>query len=215
MFLGHPLAGRMLSSFYGVKRFKPLQDGAVVDLGVKARFIYTPWLHWPETAVTYLENEGVLLSCDAFSSYSLPPLFDDQVDFTELEQAVRKYFVTVIGHYAPFVTKALKKLDELGIRPRIIAPGHGTVWRRSVDQVLNLYANLASEELGDEATIVYVSMYGNVESAVQLVENTLEKRGLKVNVYKFTDRARASIGDMLESISRSKIVVIGASTYES
>ncbi|QOJ78202.1 FprA family A-type flavoprotein [Infirmifilum lucidum] len=215
VFLGHPLAGRMLSSFYGVRRFKPLQDGAVADFGVKARFIHTPWLHWPETAVTYLEDEGVLLSCDAFGSYSLPPLFDDQADFTGLERAARKYFATVIGHYAPFVSKALEKLNKLGVRPQIIAPGHGTIWRRNVDQVLKLYANLAGEELGGEATIVYVSMYGNVESAAQLVEKALKERGLKVNVYKFTDKARASMGDVLESISRSKIVVVGASTYES
>lgn len=215
VFHGHPLAGRMLRSFYGIQRFNPLQDGASLDLGVRARFIHTPWLHWPETSMTFLEGLGVLLSCDAFGSYSLFPLFDDAVDLDAIEHAVRKYFVTVIGHYASFVTRALDKLSDLGIKPRVIAPGHGIIWRHNTEWVTSLYARLARGESRDAATVIYVSMYGNTADLARRVAKLLEEKGLRMNIYSFTDKTRDGIADALASAAESRIVVLGAATYES
>jgi len=215
VFMGHPLAGKMLSSFYGVSRFRPIPDNSPLDLGTKARFIYIPWLHWPETSATFLEEEGVLLTCDVFGSYSLPPLFDDSADLAELEQAVTKYFVTVIGHYAPFAGRALRKMEELSISPRVIAPGHGTIFRRNINWVLSLYARLSSDKLGDRVTITYVTMYGGTEPAVETVKQALREKGVEVAVYRFSDETRDSIAEALASMAQSRLVVLGAATYES
>ena len=212
VFYGHPLVGKMLSSFYRVSRFKPLQDGAVLDVGTSLKFIHTPWLHWPETSMSYLDGEGVLLTCDAFGSYGLQPLFDDNVNLNELEHEIRKYFVTVIGHYAPHVLKAVKKLRDLGVTPRIIAPGHGTVLRNHVDWTLSIYTRLGEGASVEKATLVYVSMYGNVESSINRLKEEL--KGLNVEVYSFTDKARANISDVLSSMADSRLVILGAATYE-
>ncbi|AKG39009.1 hypothetical protein MA03_06820 [Infirmifilum uzonense] len=213
-FYGHPLAGKMLASFYKVTRFKPLSDGAVLDVGTPLRFIHTPWLHWPETAMSYLEEEEVLLTCDAFGSYGLMPLYDDSIDGKLLEKEIRRYFVTVIGHYTAFVPKAISKLNTLGVRPKIIAPGHGTIIRSHIDRVISIYSEIAEGKYKDKATIVYVSMYGNVENVITGVKENLEKHGLQVEAYGFTDEKRAKISDVLESLTDSKIAVIGGATYE-
>ncbi|MEZ0345109.1 MAG: FprA family A-type flavoprotein [Infirmifilum sp.] len=214
VFYGHPLAGKMLKSFYGVSRFKPLPDGATIDIGTPAKFIHTPWLHWPETSITYLQEYGVLLTCDAFGSYSLQPLFDDEVDLVELEREIRKYFVTVIGHYAPNVSKAIRKLEEAAITPRVIAPGHGTILRSHIKDVLNFYSNLAEGKSVNKATIIYVSMYGNVEAVASHVGEVLKARSIPVEVYAFTDSSRANVSDALASMTDSRLVVLGAATYE-
>jgi len=118
--LGHPLAGRMMNAYPKAKeRFKPVKDGEVLEVGgKKLRFVHTPWLHWPETMMTWLEEEGVLLTCDAFGGYGIPlSLFDDQcVKLEEMIREMRKYVVTVIGHYREWIDRNIAKLEKLGIK---------------------------------------------------------------------------------------------------
>lgn len=216
VFAGHPLAGRILRSHFRVERFKPVRDGERLSAcGRTLRFVYTPWLHWPDTIVTFIEEEGVLLSCDVFGSYSLPPLFDDQADRSRLSRAIRKYVVTVVGHYIDHVGKAVEKLRSLGVAPRVIAPGHGPVYRSDPEWVVKEYLKVASgaPEPG-KAVIVYTSMYGAVEEAASLVKRKLEERGFKVTVFAFTDKARPPISEVLSEASDAELLVLGTPVYE-
>jgi flavorubredoxin len=216
VFVGHPLAGRILRSHFRVERFKPVGDGERLSAcGRTLRFVYTPWLHWPDTIVTYVEEDGVLLSCDVFGSYSLPPLFDDQADRSQLSKAIRKYTVTVIGHYIDHVGKGIEKLRSLGITPRVIAPGHGPVYRSEPGWVVEEYLRVASGrwEPG-KAVIAYVSMYGAVEEAVNAAKRALEGKGFRVYVFGFTDKARPPVSEVLAEASDAELLVLGAPAYE-
>jgi flavorubredoxin len=119
--------------------------------------------------VTFVEEEGVLLTCDVFGSYSLPPLFDDQADLGRLSRYVRKYVVTVIGHYIDWVPQGHRQAGEprpeaLGSSPQ----GHGTVYRGNPRWVVEEYLKVASGQPDPgKAVLLYVSMYGNVEKAVE------------------------------------------------
>jgi len=216
VFLGHPVAGRVLKSHFGVERFRPVKDGERLKVGdFTLRFVYTPWLHWPDTMVTYVEEEGVLLTCDVFGSYSLPPLFDDQADLGRLSRYARKYMVTVIGHYAEWVSKGVAKLEGLGVEPRVIAPGHGTVYRSNPRWVVEEYLRVASgQPEPGKAVLVYLSMYGNVEKAVERAAILLESKGMRVVRHAFTDRERAPLSEVLTDISDAELLVVGAPTYE-
>ena len=216
VFAGHPLAGRILKSHFRVERFRPVKDGERVSAsGRTLRFVYTPWLHWPDTIVTYIEEEGVLLSCDVFGSYSLPPLFDDQADRNQLSKAIRKYAVTVIGHYMDYVGKGIERLRNLGLAPRVIAPGHGPVYRSEPEWVVEEYLKVASgkPEPG-KAVIVYASMYGAVEEAANAVKRALEEKGFRVVALGFTDKARPPVSEVLAEVSDAELLVLGAPTYE-
>lgn len=104
--LGHPLTGRMIRAFYGLNpRFRGVKDGESFLVGGKTlRFLYTPWLHWPETIMTYIVEDAVLLSCDAFGSFSIPPaLFDsDEQVVSDYFKHVRKYVVDIVGRYSDY-----------------------------------------------------------------------------------------------------------------
>jgi flavorubredoxin len=216
VFVGHPLAGRILKSHFRVERFKPVRDGERLSAcGRTLRFVYTPWLHWPDTIVTYVEEDGVLLSCDVFGSYSLPPLFDDQADRSQLSKAIRKYVVTVVGHYIDHVGKGIEKLRNLGLTPRVIAPGHGPVYRSKPEWVVEEYLKVASgrPEPG-KAVVVYASMYGAVEQAATAVKRTLEEKGFRVSFYGFTDKARPPVSEVLAEASEAELLVLGAPVYE-
>ena len=128
--IGQPLAKSILENFYRINlRFKPVKDREELRIREKTlKIIHTPWLHWPETIMTFLEEENILFSCDAFGGYSVPSSVFDENDevIAKYIPYVRKYFATVIGHYRNFVIKNVEKISNLNIR--IIAPAHGLVW---------------------------------------------------------------------------------------
>jgi flavorubredoxin len=215
--LGHPLAGKMVSAFYGSYKFRPVSDGENLKIGEHTlRFIYAPWLHWPETIFTYLVDLNALLTCDAFGSYSLPPVFDDDInDLEQLRVAIRKYYVNVIGKYSQNVLRAVEKLRNLGISPAIIAPSHGVIFRRAPSSILKEYMEIAQGiPSKSKAVVVYASMYGFVEQLVGIAASFLGERGFRVKTYRFTDTHRDNVSDLLGDLSDAAVAVIGGGTYE-
>ncbi|MEM2740149.1 MAG: FprA family A-type flavoprotein [Candidatus Bathyarchaeia archaeon] len=216
--LCHPLAVKMLQSLYAAPfRFRTVKDKEELPLGDRTlKFIYTPWLHWPETIVSYIIEDGVLLSCDAFGGFSIPStVFDDEVDITGYLRYVRKYIVDVIGHYSDYILKALDKIRSAGISPKIIAPAHGLILRKNPKILVDYYERIARglSERG-KITVIYDSMYGSVEKAVSHAIRELEKIGVKPVTFKFTDSERPDIGDILSDTIDSEALIIGVSVYE-
>lgn len=216
--LGHPMIKGMIESMYGVKpSFKPVRDGETLEIGgIQLLFIYTPWLHWPETIMTFIPEYKALLSCDAFGAYSLPEkLFDDEASLENYEAHVRKYVVTVIGRFREHIIKAIEKLGSRGIQPSIIAPSHGIVWRKSPEHIIALYEKLGrGEPTKGKVVVIYGSMYGFVKAIVKEAVRMLEERGFNVKVFGFTDSTHPPVSDVLSEIGDAEALVIGASTYE-
>ena len=216
--LGHPLTKTLLENLHNIRidKFKPVRDGEVLKLnGETLKFLHTPWLHWPETIMTFLENKKILLSCDAFGGYSIPDvIFDYELeDLNNYLQYVRKYFVTVIGHYRAFITKNVEKIRKLDVK--LIAPGHGLIWVKEPSKIVKYYLELAKGTFKEhKATIIYGSMYGSVEKAVNKTIKVLREKGFNVKVYKFTDKETASLSEILSDTIDSEIIVIGGATYE-
>lgn len=216
--LTHPMSCQMLSSFHGVNpKTRPIHDGdEVYAAGRRLRFLYAPWLHWPETIITHYVDRGVLLTGDVFGGFSIPgQTFDDDEEVVERYLPfVRKYFASVIGTYKDHVNQTINKLLDLDIR--IIAPAHGMVWRSNPKMIIDFYASLASgkRERG-KATIICASMYGECLNATRFVMEELIKRGVQPKLYEFTDNARSSLSDLLGDLFDSEFIVIGTPTYES
>ena len=162
--IGHPLAGKLIESQYGVKvNFKPVKDGEEVEIGnLRFSFYHVPWLHWPETIVSYLHDDKVLFTCDVFGSYGayreklLSNLSSDERD--KYFKLARKYFATVIGHYRSFVLKSLDKLVKLIEKSDYIAPAHGLILEKNdANYMANLYEKWAkSTDL--KIVVLYLSL---------------------------------------------------------
>lgn len=219
--LGHKLVKTMLKAFYGIEpKFKAVKDGEELVIGnKKIIFIHTPWLHWPETIMSYVQYEStrILLSGDAFGGFSIPPIIADENDEVVLKYLnfVKKYIVTIVGFYSKFILKNIEKIKSQGINPRIIAPAHGLIFKNKPELIINYYIKLAKgvAEKG-KIVVIYSSMYGSVERAINVIVEELEKKGFKPIIYSFTDVNRSDIGEIISDIIDSEIVVIGASAYE-
>ena len=217
--LGHPMAGRMMRAYPRAReRFRPVKDGEVLEVGgERIRFIYTPWLHWPETMMSWIESRGILVTCDAFGGYGITQgVFDDEcIRPLEAVRAMKKYVATVIGHYREWITKNLEKLESLGVRPRIIAPAHGLVWRRNPDRVVRIYRELAEGvPIAGKVLVLYASMYGTVEKLARRVACRLSRSGYHPVVYGFTDSTRPAFSEVITDAIDSESLVIAAPTYE-
>lgn len=220
--IGHPMTKSMLESFYGIApRFKAVKDGEEVRVGEHTlKFIYAPWLHWPETIFTYVKEAGALLTCDAFGAYSIPPkIYDDELGEQELERYrfwTRKYMATVIGHYLPFVGKAIRKVRDLGIEVKMILPSHGLVWRRPAE-IIKYYERWSAGETVSgvkKVVVVYGSMYGFVEAAVKEAIKVLEGEGVLHVTYRFVDDYRDEISDLMGDLINASGIILGTATYE-
>lgn len=217
--LGHILTGRMIKSFYGIEpKFKEVKDGeeTVID-GLRLRFIHTPWLHWPETIMTYIEDYEVLLSGDAFGGFSIPKTVFDEDDevVSNYLPYVRKYVATIIGHYKERVVKNISKIVELGISAKVVAPLHGLIWCKLPKTIIDYYLKLAKATPDKKILVIYSSMYGFVEKAVIEAIKEVKKQGFNVKVFKFTDTYYDNVGDLIGEAIDSAGIMIGTATYES
>jgi len=198
--LGHPMVRALASEYYGVKfNFKPVRDGEEMDVGTKLRFLHTPWLHWPETMMTYLPEFRALLSCDAFGSFG----------FTKSLWLSMKYFMDVVGKYKEFVVKAAPKLEKLEIET--VLPAHGPSWGR---EIIEEWVKWARGWEREKATLIWGSMYGFSKEVVDVLRNLLEERGVEVHAFGFTDTFHSPFSEIMTDIVDSKYIVVVAPTYE-
>ncbi|EEB73271.1 FprA family A-type flavoprotein [Thermococcus sp. AM4] len=221
--IGTAFARNLLEGFYGkdvVRNFKVVKDGEEMSIGGKTfRFITVPWLHWPDTMITYVVEDRLIFSCDAGGGYSIPETIDDSDE--EVVQRylpyVTKYIVTVIGHYHKYIVQNIKKLKNLGIveDAKMILPGHGIAWCHNPRRIFEFYERVgAGVPEKDKVLVVYDSMYGFVERRMEIVLDELKKLGKKPVVYRFTDREAPAVSDILGEVPSAEAIIIGASTFE-
>ena len=219
--IGTIFAKRLLEAFYDIKEnVHAIEDGEELKIGSRTlKFITVPWLHWPDTMITYVVEDKIIFSCDAGGGYSIPEAIDDSDDevVEKYLPYVTKYIVTVIGHYHKYIVENIEKIKELGIVDdvRMILPGHGLIWRKNPQKIFEHYANVgAGVPKKGKVLVVYDSMYGFVEESVRVAVNELEMLGFTPIVYRYTDKEAPAVSDILGEVPDSEALIIGASTYE-
>jgi flavorubredoxin len=215
--LGTPKTRKMLADYYGItENFREVQDGEKLPLGkTELQFHYAPFVHWPETMVTYETTQKILFSCDAFGGYGAlrGAIFDDQcthLDFY-IQESLR-YFVNIVAKFTGPVLRAIDKLS--GVPIEIIAPSHGLIWRKNPGTIVELYqkwSRYATEETEVGVTMVYGSMYGNTETMMNAVAHGISSEGIPLQIF---DSARTHVSYILPSLWVYSGVAIGAPTYE-
>ena len=191
-----------------------VKENDTLNLGSHSlRFYLTPMIHWPEVMMTYEESEKILFSADAFGSFGAlnGHLFDDEVNFDRdwLPDA-RRYYSNIVGKYGQQVQTALKKLS--GTEIKLICPLHGLVWRTHLDYLLDKYARWSSYEPEEQAVaLLYGSMYGDTENAVNVLAAGLAEAGLhNIAVY---DVSSTHVSTLIAETFRCSHLVLAAPTY--
>lgn len=215
--LGSAKTREMLETFYGItENVQVVMDGEELDLGAhKLKFFSTPFVHWPETIMTYETTEKILFSCDGFGSYGAlnGTIFDDEnVPLAWYEEQALRYFSNIVASFSKPVKNAIAKLATVPLE--IVAPSHGLIWRNSPQRIVDLYNNWAgyAGEPGDSAaTLLYASMYGNTERMMEVVAQGMADEGLPISIFNV---AKDSISRILPSLWIKRGVMVGAPTYE-
>ncbi len=212
--VGNKQTYKILNSFYPIneENFYQVEDGDELSLGNSTlKFALVPWVHWPETMVTYELNSKTLFSCDAFGSFGTldGSIFDDGNDFeTYYLEDMRRYYSNIVGKYSNMVQKALAKLGGLDIK--IIAPSHGLIWRENPGKVVDLYNRWSSYQAEEGVVIAYASMYGNTEKMADLIASLIADHGIKVRVH---DVSKTHVSNLLSEIWKYKGLILGTCAY--
>jgi len=161
-------------------KFLEVKDGETLSLGNKTlQFFLTPWVHWPDTMVTYLAEDRILFTCDFLGSHlASSELYAE--DEARVEAAAKRYYAEIMMPFRMFIQKHLATLAPLKID--LIAPGHGPVYSRP-EFILDLYRRWASDQPLKEVVIPYVSMYGNTLRMVDYLTDRLMEMGLFVTPF--------------------------------
>jgi anaerobic nitric oxide reductase flavorubredoxin len=215
--LGTEKTRTLLESFYGItENVQVVQDGETLSLGRHTlQFVYTPFVHWPETMMTYEIGEQVLFSCDAFGGYGAlrGGVFDDEcTDPAFYEREALRYYVNIVAVFSRPVLKAIEKLTDVPVSA--IAPSHGLIWRDRPGHIVGLYKKWAEYATGPTeigVTLLYGSMYGNTERMMNAVAQGVSEEGVPISIF---DVTHTHVSYILPSLWTHRGVIVGAPTYE-
>jgi flavorubredoxin len=203
-----PKAKTMLMDLLHIaaERFKVVADGETLSLGEKTlRFYHTPWVHWPETMVTYLIEERFLFSCDFFGSHiATSDLY--VTDEARVYEAAKRYFAEIMMPFRDIIAGNLQKLAPLDID--VIAPSHGPIYDRPAF-ILDAYRDWVLSAPKNLVVLPYVSMHGSTRALVDHFTAELVERGVAVERY---DLAVSDIGKIAMDLVDAGTIVLGTPT---
>jgi flavorubredoxin len=187
-------------------KFIVIEDGQEISTGNKTlRFIFTPWVHWPETMSTYIPEDKILFSCDFFGSHlAKEKLYPDSPQ--DIYIPAKRYFAEIMSPFRSIIRKNLEKIGNLDIE--IIAPSHGPLLKGK-DFIFGCYKDWASDTVKNEVLIAYVSMHGSTEKITGYFIGALEKRKITVRAFNLAD---ADIGEIAMALVDAATAVIGSPT---
>lgn len=186
--------------------FVPVADGEILSLGDKTlRFIHTPWVHWPETMVTYLEEDQILFSCDFFGAHiAASDLF--VTDQGRVYESAKRYFGEIMLPFRNIIAKNLEKLANLPVQ--MIAPGHGQIYDQPA-WILEAYRDWVLQPPRNLVVLPFVSMHGSTRMMVDHLTAALTERGVTVELFNLVV---TDIGKLAMALVDAGTIVVGTPT---
>jgi flavorubredoxin len=187
-------------------RVRAVKDGETVSLGGKTlTFVYTPWVHWPETMSTYLAEDKILFSCDFFGSHlATSDLF--VADEERVYEPAKRYYAEIMMPFRKIVRDNLEKVSRLDIA--VIAPSHGPLHGRP-GFIMDAYRDWAGDTPKNIAVIPWVSMHGSTAKMAEYLVEGLAERGVRVHPF---NMEVADIGQLAMSLVDAATVIVGTPT---
>jgi flavorubredoxin len=187
-------------------RFQTIADKETISLGDRTlEFIYAPWVHWPETMLTYLKEERILFPCDFFGSHlATTDLY--VTDEGQVYEAAKRYFAEIMMPFRAAIEKNLEKLKDYKID--IIAPSHGPIYDKP-EFIINAYNSWVFDKPGNIVVLPYISMHGSTRLMVEHFVEALAKKGVSVKQF---DLTVTDIGKLAMALVDAATIVIGTPT---
>ncbi len=188
--------------------FHVVEDGETLSLGNKTlEFIKAPWVHWPETLLTYLQEDKILFPCDFFGSHwASSSLYVPEGEEEKLLEAAKRYYAEIMMPFRQIIKRHLKKLEGYDIE--IVAPSHGPIHNNPA-LIIDAYKEWTADETENEIVIAYESMYGSTQQMIDYLIEGFIKLGITVKPFKLN---QTDIGELAKALVNARTIILGSPT---
>ena len=190
--------------------YQPVENGGELSLGKRTlTFLETRMLHWPDSMFSYVKEDRILFSSDAFGQhYAGLERFDDQVGDAIMPHA-KKYFANILLLYAPLILKLVDQVTEMGLAIDMICPDHGIMWRDDPSKIIQAYVKWSEQKPTRKAVVVYETMWHSTEAMAKAIVEALGEAGVDARLYRLKTNHRS---DIITDVLDAGAVVVGSPT---
>jgi len=193
--------------------FVPVKTGDKINLGKRELlFIEAPMLHWPDSMFSYLAEENMLFSNDAFGQHiASEMLYNDLVDQAELFQECIKYYANILTPFSGLVEKKIEEFKSLNVPVNMICPSHGVIWRDNPLQIVGKYLDWSKNYRENQITIVYDTMWNGTRNMAEAIAKGVRSVDDEV-VVKLFNISHTDKNDVVTEVFKSKTLLVGSPT---
>ncbi len=188
-----------------------IKSGGELSLGKRTvQFLETRMLHWPDSMFSYIKEDRLLISSDAFGQHwATTERFDDEVDEPELFRHASKYFANILLLYSPLIQKLIGTVTDMGLEIDMIACDHGLIWRKNPGKIIEAYDKWSKQVTAKKAVIIYDTMWKSTETMAKAICDGLSQEGVSVKMANLECTHRS---DVLTELLDAKALIVGSST---
>ncbi|MEI7903956.1 MAG: flavodoxin domain-containing protein [Candidatus Firestonebacteria bacterium] len=193
--------------------FTVVKSGDKLSLGKKTlSFLEAPMIHWPDSMFTYIQEDALLLSNDAFGQhYASSQRFNDEVEAAPLMEEAEAYFANILWPLSPLILRKIEEVVKAGFPIKIIAPSHGVIWRKDPMKIVNAYVEWAKNTTRKKVVIAYETMWKSTEKMAYKIADGLISEGIEVKLY---DVSVIEHTNIIREMLYAKGFIVGSSTLD-
>ena len=203
-------AKNLKQHFFPSWNYHPVENGEELSLGRRTlTFLETRMLHWPDSMFTYVKEDKILFSSDAFGQhYAGPEKFDDEIGDKIMPHA-QKYYANILLLYAAKTLKLLEKITSMGLEFNMICPDHGVLWRKDISKIIDAYVRWSKQEPENKALVIYDTMWHSTQQMAEAIVAGLAESG----VYAVPmDLRKTHRSDVMTEVLDARAILIGSPT---
>jgi flavorubredoxin len=187
-----------------------VNDGEEIKLGERTlKFLETRMLHWPDSMFTYLQEDQILFSSDAFGQhYAGTERFDDQIGEAIMPHA-KKYFANILLLYSTLILKLVEKVTRMGLPIKMICPDHGVMWRKDPRKIVQAYVEWSQQKPKKKALVIYDSMWHSTQAMAEAIVESLAREGVDARPMHLRTIHRS---DVMTEVLDAGAILIGSPT---
>ena len=196
-------------TFHSEWPIEAVKEGSELSLGKrKIVFIPTPMLHWPDSMCSYLVEDKILFSMDAFGQHlATSSRFDDEVGLDVIMPEATKYYANILMPFGDLIVRAVAKLGGLDIG--VIACSHGIIWRSHIETIVNAYASWGKGETTNKVLVIYDTMWGSTQKMAHALVEGIISENIEARLYNLTGSDQS---DIIKEVLDARAILVGSPT---
>lgn len=194
--------------------FQVVKTGDSVDIGNGKQLVFVemPMLHWPDSMATYMTEDNIFFSNDAFGQhYAVEELFNDAADQYTLWREAMKYYANILNPFSPLVTRKIEEILALNLPIDIIATSHGAIWRENPTQIVEKYYEWSKAYQENQITVVYDTMWNGTQTLAHEIAHQVHAQSPDT-VVKVFNISKDDKNDIMTEVFKSKAIAVGSPT---